>query len=115
MDIYKSVKISIGTEMKNPEMSKFVPSCYKNQEMCNKAVDYYPNALEFVPECYKTQKMCDKAVNNHASTIQFVPECYKTQEVYYKADNRFFLYLILLLINIKLKKYVMQLFLYILF
>ena len=30
--------------------------CYKNQEMCIKAVDNYPHALEFVPECYKTQK-----------------------------------------------------------
>ena len=26
---------------------KFVPDCYKNQEMCNKAVDNYPHALEF--------------------------------------------------------------------
>ena len=25
MDIYKSVKISIGTEMKNPEKLKFIP------------------------------------------------------------------------------------------
>ena len=29
---------------------------YKNQEMCNKAVDNYSHALEFVPECYKTQE-----------------------------------------------------------
>ena len=27
---------------------KSVPDCYKNQEMCNKAVGYYPHALEFV-------------------------------------------------------------------
>ena len=46
--------------------------------MCNKAVDNYPNALKFVPECYKTQEMCDKVVNTHSSTIQFVPECYNT-------------------------------------
>ena len=26
-----------------------VPNCYKNQEMCNKAVDNYRHALEFVP------------------------------------------------------------------
>ena len=26
-----------------------LPECYKNQEMCNKAVDNCPHALEFVP------------------------------------------------------------------
>ena len=26
-----------------------VSDCYKNQEMCNKAVSNYPHALEFVP------------------------------------------------------------------
>ena len=68
--------------------------------MCNKAVDNYPCTLEFVPECYKTQKVC---VDAHLSTIQFVFEYYKTQEMCYKAVN-IFLYLILFLINIKLKK-----------
>ena len=36
---------------------KFVPDCYKNQEMCNKAVDNYPHALEYAPECYKIEKI----------------------------------------------------------
>ena len=58
--------------------------------MWNKVIDNYPHALEFVPECYKTQKVCDKAVNI----------C--------------FLYLILFLIDIKLKKCVTELFLKIL-
>ena len=44
---------------------KSVSNCYKNQEMCNKAVDNYPHALEYVSECCKTQKMCDKAVNTY--------------------------------------------------
>ena len=30
--------------------------CYKNQQMCDKAVDSYPHALKFVPDSYKTQK-----------------------------------------------------------
>ena len=51
-----------------------LPDCYKNQEMCNKAVDNSPHELEFVPECYKTQKMCDKGVDTDFRTIQFVPE-----------------------------------------
>ena len=80
--------------------------------MCN---DNYPHALEFVPECYNTQKMCDKAVHTHSSTIQFVRECYKTHEMCYKVVHRCFLCLILFLINIKLKKYVTWLVVYILF
>ena len=64
-----------------------VPHCYKNLEMYNKAVENYPHALEFFPECYETQKMCDKVV------------------------NRYFLYLILFLINIKLKECLTALFL----
>ena len=56
-----------------------VPDCYKNQGMCNKPVDKYPHALEFVLECFMTQEMCDKAV------------------------NRCFLYLLLFLIDMKLK------------
>ena len=50
---------------------QIVPDCYKNQEMCNKAVDNYPHALQFVPECYETQKMWDKAVDVHPSTTKF--------------------------------------------
>ena len=30
---------------------KSVLDCYKNQEMCNKAIDNCSHALEFVPEC----------------------------------------------------------------
>ena len=37
-------------------MADIVPDYYKNQEICNKAVDNYPHALEFVLEGYKTQK-----------------------------------------------------------
>ena len=83
--------------------------------MCSKAVRNCPHASEFFPECYKIQKMCDKAVDTHNSTIQLVTECYKIQEMCYKAVHRCFLHLILFLINIRLKKYVTWLFLYILF
>ena len=68
---------------------KFVPDCYKNQEICNKAVDNF--ALEFVPGFYMTQEMCNKIANTHYSTMKFVPECYKTQEMSYKAFNKCFL------------------------
>ena len=36
--------------LENATTLKYVPDCYKNQEVCN----YLP-ALELVPECYKTQ------------------------------------------------------------
>ena len=58
--------------------------------MYDKAVDTYPPKTKFVPECFMTQEMCDKAV------------------------NRCFLYLILFLIEKKLKKCVTELFLKIL-
>ena len=62
--------------------------------------------------------MCDKAVANHPSTIEFVLECYKIHEMCgkaVKAVNICFLYLILFLIGIKLKKSVTQLLLRTLF
>ena len=59
--------------------------------------------------------MCDKDVSIYPSTIKFVPECYKTQEMCDKAVNRCFLYLIQILIGIKLKKCVTELFLKTLF
>ena len=72
--------------------------------MSNKVVDNCPHALEFVPECYKNQKKCEKAVDTYPSSIQFVPECLMTHEKCDKAVNRCFLYLIIFLINIKIKK-----------
>ena len=70
------------------------------------AFDNYPHALEFVPECYKTKKTRDKTVDAYPSTTQFPPEFYKTQKMCDKAAQRRFLYLILFLINKKVKSYV---------
>ena len=49
--IYIRLKKAI---LENNGTLKFVPGCYKNREMCNKAADNYLHALEFVSECYKT-------------------------------------------------------------
>ena len=115
-DRYKTQQVCDKAILENGGTLKSVPDCYKNQEMCNKAVDDYPHALEFGLECYKTQKMCDKAVSTYPSTIKFVPECFMTQEMCGKAFNRcFFLYFILFLVGIKLKKCVTDLFLKIFF
>ena len=58
---------------------KYVSHCYKNQEMCNEAVESYPQ--DFVRECYKIHKCFVKAVNTNPSTTKFVPDCFVTQEV----------------------------------
>ena len=40
-DIYKSVKISIGTEMKNSEMLKFVPDHLKTEKCVSMQLKNY--------------------------------------------------------------------------
>ena len=97
------------TILENGGTLKSVHDFYKNQEMCNKAVDNFPHALEFFSKCYKPQNMCNKTVDTY-----FLP-CFMTPEMCDKAISRFFLYLILFLINIKLKKCVAELFIKLLF
>ena len=63
----------------------------------------------------ETQKISDIAVNTYPCPTRFVLECFMTQEMCDKAINRYFLYFILFLINIKFKKRVTVLFLKIIF
>ena len=60
MDIYKSVKISVVTVMRNPEMLKYVPNHLKTKKMCKHAVKKIPFLMRYVPDQYKTQQMFDK-------------------------------------------------------
>ena len=53
-DRYKTQEMHGKTILENGGTLKSVRDCYKNQEICNKAVDNY--LLEFVPECHETQK-----------------------------------------------------------
>ena len=62
MDIYKSVKISIGTEMRNSELWKFVPDYLKIKKMRKHAVKKLPFVIRYVPDQYKTQQMYDKVI-----------------------------------------------------
>ena len=62
MDIYKSVKISIGTVMRNPEMFKFVPDHLKTKTYVSMQLKDYLFLIRYVPDQYKTQQMCDKAI-----------------------------------------------------
>ena len=47
MDIYKSVKKSIGAVMKNPEMLEIVPDYLKSKKMCKHAVKKLPCLLKY--------------------------------------------------------------------
>ena len=67
--------------LENGETSKSVLGCYKNQEMCNKGVDNYPHALNLFLNVIRLKKCLIKKLID------------------------IFLYLILFLINIKLKNY----------
>ena len=73
--------------------------------MCDKAVLENGRQLKSVPDCYKNQEMCNKAVDNYPHILEFVPVIKQFIDI--------FLYLILFQINIKLKKYVTLLLLYI--
>ena len=57
MDIYKSLNISTGTVMKNPEMLKCVPDHLKTKKMCKCAVTKLTYPLRYVPDRYKAQQM----------------------------------------------------------
>ena len=50
MDVCKSLSISIGTVMRNPEMLKFVPDHLKTKKMCKHAVKKLPYLLRHVPD-----------------------------------------------------------------
>ena len=50
MDIYKSVKISVVTVMRNPEMLKYVPNHLKTKKMCKHAVKKIPFLMRYVPD-----------------------------------------------------------------
>ena len=88
MYIYKSLKISIGTGMKNPEMLKFVPR--KTKKMCKHAVKELSYLLRYIPDQYKTKWMCDKAILKNDGRIKSFPDCYKNQEKRNTAVDNYF-------------------------
>ena len=46
--------------------------------MCDKAVEYEPEALKYVPGHFKTQEMCDKAVRREPYALGHTPDHLKT-------------------------------------
>ena len=79
IDTYKSVKISTGTVMRNPEMLKMVADNLKTKKMWKHAVEKL--LYLYVPDQQKTQQMCHNAVLENVGTLNSVPDCYKNQEI----------------------------------
>ena len=77
INIYKSVKINIGTVIKNPEMLKFVSDHLKTKKMCKHAVKKLPFLIRYVPYQYKIQKMCNKDILENVGPLRSVPDCYR--------------------------------------
>ena len=59
---YMSLKISIGSIIKNPEMLIFVPDHLKTNKTCKHAVKKLPFVIRYVPDRYKTPEMCGKSI-----------------------------------------------------
>ena len=71
-DVYKSLNISTGTVMKNPETLKFVPDYPNSKKMCKHVVKKLPYLLRYVLGQYKTHQMCDEAILENDRTLRSV-------------------------------------------
>ena len=81
IDICKSLKISIGTVMKNPGILKFVPDHLKTKKMYKHTVKKLPHLLRHVPDRYKTalSQICNKAILENDGRLKSVRDCYQSQ------------------------------------
>ena len=87
--MYKSLNISIGTVIKNPEMLQKFPDHLKNKRMCKHAIKKLPYLLRYVPYQYKTYQICDKTILENAGRLKYVPDCYNNQEMCNRAVENY--------------------------
>ena len=66
-DHLKTKKMYKHAVKKFPFVIRYVPDRYKAQQMCYKPTLENGGTLESVTECYKNQKMCNQAVDNYAN------------------------------------------------
>ena len=85
MNVYKSLNVSTGPVMKNPEMLINILDHLKTKTMCKHAVKKLPYLLRFVSDQYKAQEMCNKAIQENAGTLTYVPNCCRNQGMCNKA------------------------------
>ena len=81
----KTLKIRIGTIIKNLGMLTFVPDHLKAKKMCKNALKKLPFVVKYVPDRYKTKKICDKGIIKTGEMLEFIPDCYKDQKLGDKA------------------------------
>ena len=86
---YKSLIISIGTIINNPEMLRFVPDYFKTNKACKHKVKKLLLLIRYVSNWYKTQEMWGKIVLENGGTLKFVPDCYKNQTMRNKTDDNY--------------------------
>ena len=68
---------------------KFVPKCYRTQEMCNKAIHRCFFVFASNLDQYKSQEICDIVVSLYPFLIVYCPNKYITQKMYHKAVDYF--------------------------
>ena len=71
LNIKKTCKYSVE---KIPFVIRYVSDQYRTQKMWGKAILEHGETLKSIRNCYKNQKMCNKAVDNYARAIEFVPD-----------------------------------------
>ena len=89
VDVCKSLNISIGTVMRNPEMLKFVLHHLKNKKMCKHAVKKLPYLLGYSNDNFKAQELYDKAILESGGTLKSILDCRKNQEMCNKAVGNY--------------------------
>ena len=59
------------------------------QELCDKVCEK-PFKLKYCPDRYKNQKMCDNAVNTYLLALKFVPDWFATSKMIEKLNTAVF-------------------------
>ena len=67
----KKKKKWVSMQLKNYLIYKICSWSIKTQQMCAKAILENGGKLKSVPDCYKNQEMCNKAVDNYSHAIRF--------------------------------------------
>ena len=65
--------------LKDPLVLRFIPDCFKTQEMCIKALEAGLWELKDVPDHFKTQGMRDDAVQRSPFYLEYVSDHLKMQ------------------------------------
>ena len=70
----------VPNHLKTKRMIRYIPDRYKTQAIFDKVILDNRETLMFVSCCFKNQKMCNTAVDNYDHAVGFVPDSYKTHK-----------------------------------